>query len=213
GGRVVAVLQREQAAQRDDCFKAGASDLLFMPMPKEQFVARLADAVVLTYAPERGAPSAVQVGARGNLVQLAQATVTAAGVPAARGSAPVAPRPPPQMMPRAAPVMTPAPPARPGAPAAASAPGSQGGPPPGFAERPRVKDSTPVRPPPPVVRAPAGGNGARPGGGSAPARAANAAVPSAPAQAAAAPGLHDLFDDGSAPPAAEPEPGEPPPMW
>ena len=302
GGRVVAVLQREQAAQRDDCFKAGASDLLFMPMPKEQFVARLADAVVLTYAPERGAPSAVQVGARGNLVQLAQATVTAAGVhaaaglpfqagetvrlswggletwglvvraspdaqvrfagvtpeedarirdwlrqalggasarpalvpaapaaaprtapparpgtapagPAARGSAPVAPRPPPQMMPRAAPVMTPAPPARPGAPAAASAPGSQGGPPPGFAERPRVKDSTPVRPPPTVVRAPAGGNGARPGGGSAPARAANAAVPSAPAQAAAAPGLHDLFDDGSAPPAAEPEPGEPPPMW
>src|SRR5436190_1925319 len=85
GGRVVAVLQREQAAQRDDCFKAGASDLLFMPMPKEQFVARLADAVVLTYAPERGAPSAVQVGARGNLVQLAQATVTAAGVHAAAG--------------------------------------------------------------------------------------------------------------------------------
>src|SRR5207245_2446567 len=70
-----------------------------------------------------------------------------------------------------------------------------------------------VRPPPPVGRAPAGGNGARPGGGSAPARAANAAVSAAPAQATAAPGLHDLFDDGSAPPAAEPEPGEPPPMW
>src|SRR5438477_5710594 len=85
GGRVVAVLQRDQAAQRDDCFKAGASDLLFMPFPKEQFVSRLADAVVLTYAPERGAPSAVQVGARGNLVQLAQATVTAAGVHAAAG--------------------------------------------------------------------------------------------------------------------------------
>src|SRR5207253_9626670 len=85
GGRVVAVLQREQVAQRDDCFRAGASDLLFMPLPKEQFVARLADAVVLTYAPERGAPSAVQVGARGNLVQLAQATVTAAGVHAAAG--------------------------------------------------------------------------------------------------------------------------------
>jgi len=83
GGRVVAVLQREQAAQRDDCFKAGASDLLFMPMPKEQFVARLADAVSLSYSPERGAPAAVQVGARGNLVQLPQATVTASGVHAA----------------------------------------------------------------------------------------------------------------------------------
>jgi len=32
---VVAVLQREQAAQRDECFRAGASDLLFMPMPKD----------------------------------------------------------------------------------------------------------------------------------------------------------------------------------
>ncbi len=74
GGRVIAVLQREQAAQRDDCFKAGASDLLFMPMPKEQFVARLAEAVGLSYAAERGATAAVQVGARGNLVPLAQAT-------------------------------------------------------------------------------------------------------------------------------------------
>ena len=80
GGRVIAVLLREQAAQRDDCFKAGASDILFMPMPKEQFVARLADAIGLSYAPERGAPAAVQVGARGNLVPLAQATVTASGV-------------------------------------------------------------------------------------------------------------------------------------
>ena len=41
GGRVVAVLQREQTAQRDECFRAGASDLLFMPMPKDQFLARL----------------------------------------------------------------------------------------------------------------------------------------------------------------------------
>src|SRR3989442_14931822 len=83
GGRVVAVLQREQAAQRDDCFRAGASDLLFMPMPKEQFLARLADAVALAYAAEPGAPASVQVGARGTLQQLAQATVTSSGVHAA----------------------------------------------------------------------------------------------------------------------------------
>ena len=281
GGRVVAVLQREQAAQRDDCFKAGASDLLFMPMPKEQFVARLADAVGLSYAAERGAPSAVQVGARGNLVQLAQATVTASGVhapaglpfqtgetvrlswgafetwglvvraspdaqirfagvapdedarirdwlqkaaggasarpavvpaapaaarpagPAARAPAPVAPRPPPQVMPRSAPVVTPA--------AAGPAAGPQGGPPPGFAERPRVKDATPVRPPPTMGRAPAAANGARPAAASVPARTANAAVP--PVPAASVPGLHDLFDDGAPAPVAEPEPGEPPPMW
>ena len=80
GGRVVAVLQRDQAAQRDDCFKAGASDLLFMPFPKEQFVSRLAASVALSYTPERGAPATVQVGARGNLVPLEQATVTTAGV-------------------------------------------------------------------------------------------------------------------------------------
>src|SRR5207237_8079839 len=46
GGRVVAVLQREQAAQRDDCFKAGASDLLFMQLPQALFVVRIADEVV-----------------------------------------------------------------------------------------------------------------------------------------------------------------------
>src|SRR5438445_3384269 len=83
GGRVVAVLQREQAAQRNDCFRAGASDLLFMPMPKEQFLARLADAVALAYAAQPGAPASVQVGARGTLQQLAQATVTTSGVHAA----------------------------------------------------------------------------------------------------------------------------------
>src|SRR5215510_14615668 len=80
GGRVIAVLQREQAAQRDDCFKAGASDILFMPMPKERFVARLADAVGFSYAQDQGASAAVQVGARGNLVPLAEATVTPSGV-------------------------------------------------------------------------------------------------------------------------------------
>src|ERR1043166_1776537 len=42
GGRVVAVLQRDQVGQRDECFRAGASDVLFMPLPKEQFVSRLA---------------------------------------------------------------------------------------------------------------------------------------------------------------------------
>src|SRR2546421_6071740 len=38
GGRGVAVLQREQAAQRDDCFKARASDLPFLSIPKEPVV-------------------------------------------------------------------------------------------------------------------------------------------------------------------------------
>src|SRR5260370_24222102 len=41
GGRVAAELPRDQAAQRDDCFRARASDLLCMPRPKEQFVAPL----------------------------------------------------------------------------------------------------------------------------------------------------------------------------
>ncbi|HYZ90586.1 MAG TPA: hypothetical protein VE620_14920, partial [Myxococcales bacterium] len=80
GGRVVAVLQRDQTAQRDDCFRAGASDLVFMPLPKEQFVSRLAASVDLLYAAESGVSAPVQVGARGNLVPLAQATVTLAGI-------------------------------------------------------------------------------------------------------------------------------------
>ena len=80
GGRVVAVLQRDQAAQRDDCFRAGASDLLFMPLPKEQFVSRLASSVALSYVVEPGVSAAVQIGARGNLVPLAQATITPAGI-------------------------------------------------------------------------------------------------------------------------------------
>src|SRR5216683_2535224 len=252
GGRVIAVLQREQAAQRDDCFKAGASDLLFMPMPKEQFVARLAEAVGLSYAAERGATAAVQVGARGNLVPLAQATVTASGVhagaalpfqpgetvrlswgaleawglvvraspdaqirfagvtpdeegrirdwmrqamsgaaakPAAsasapRPSAPAAPRPPPTVAPRGAPVVPPPQPARAVPQAAATGAVPQGGPPPGFAERPRIKDTTPVRPPPVPARAPIAGNGVRPmTAGTPPARGPQAAVP--PAAAAA----------------------------
>ena len=49
GGRLVAVLQREQAGQRDECFRAGASDLLYMPTPKDQFVDRLAGSVALVF--------------------------------------------------------------------------------------------------------------------------------------------------------------------
>ena len=82
GGRVVAVLQREQAAQRDECFRAGASDLLFMPMPKDQFVARLAGSVGLAFAQEGGAPAAVALAARGSSSRLDQATVSPVGVEA-----------------------------------------------------------------------------------------------------------------------------------
>lgn len=82
GGRVLAVLQREQTAQRDDCFRAGASDLLFMPMPKDQFVARLAGSVALAFAQEGGAPAAVGVATRGSALRLDRATVSQAGVEA-----------------------------------------------------------------------------------------------------------------------------------
>src|SRR5712671_7981416 len=82
GGRVIAVLQREQAAQRDECFRAGASDLLFMPMPKDQFVARLAASVGLAFAQEGGAPAAVAVAARGSSSRLDRATVSPTGVEA-----------------------------------------------------------------------------------------------------------------------------------
>src|SRR6266446_5404657 len=80
GGRVVAVLQREQAAQRDDCFRAGASDVLFMPLPKEQFVGRLAASVGLTFAQDGGAPAPVAVAARSAVSRIERATVSAAGV-------------------------------------------------------------------------------------------------------------------------------------
>src|SRR6266404_7483959 len=82
GGRVVAVLQREQAAQRDECFRAGASDLLFMPMPKDQFVARLAGSVGLAFAQEGGAAAPVAVAARGSSSRIDRATVSSAGVEA-----------------------------------------------------------------------------------------------------------------------------------
>jgi len=64
GARVIAVLQREQAGQRDECFRAGASDVLFMPIPKDQFVARLAASVFLAFPGEPGAMAAVAVATR-----------------------------------------------------------------------------------------------------------------------------------------------------
>ena len=82
GGRVVAVLQREQAAQRDDCFRAGASDLLFMPMPKDQFVARLQGSVDLSWAAESGAQAPVAVATRTVASKVDRATVSPAGVEA-----------------------------------------------------------------------------------------------------------------------------------
>src|SRR5882757_5932970 len=80
GGRIVAVLQRDAVAQRDECFRAGASDLLFMPMSKEQFVGRLEGAVALAYSPDEGPAVDVQVSSRTAQVKLQGAVVTPAGV-------------------------------------------------------------------------------------------------------------------------------------
>ncbi len=84
GGRVLAVLQREQAGQRDECFRAGASDLFFMPMAKDQFVTRLSSAVRLSYPGDPGISAAVSVATRSATSVLAGATVTPSGVHAAR---------------------------------------------------------------------------------------------------------------------------------
>jgi hypothetical protein len=84
GGRAIAVLQREQAGQRDECFRAGASDVLFMPMPKDQFVIRLTSAVRLQYPGGAGIPAAVSVATRSTVSTLDAATVTASGVHALR---------------------------------------------------------------------------------------------------------------------------------
>src|SRR5882757_5267084 len=54
GAAAAAAPQRDAVAQRDECFRAGASDLLFMPMSKEQFVGRLEGAVALAYSPDEG---------------------------------------------------------------------------------------------------------------------------------------------------------------
>jgi DNA-binding NarL/FixJ family response regulator len=80
GGRVVAVLQREQAGQRDDCFRAGAGDVLFMPTPKDQFVERLAASVALVFAAGDGAPAAVAVATRTASSRLDRATVSLTGI-------------------------------------------------------------------------------------------------------------------------------------
>src|SRR2546422_11427086 len=78
GGRVVAVLQREQAGQRDECFRAGASDLLFMPTPKDQFVERLAACVALAVRAGDGAPGGVAAAPRGAQPPPDRVTVSAA---------------------------------------------------------------------------------------------------------------------------------------
>src|SRR4051812_34522826 len=81
GGRIVAVLQREQAAQRDECFRAGASDLLFMPMPKDLFVTRLQGSLDLSWAAaEGGAPAPVAVATRTSASKVDPATVSLAGI-------------------------------------------------------------------------------------------------------------------------------------
>ena len=82
GARMVVVLQREQAAQRDDCFRAGASDLLFMPMPKDQFLARLRGSFELAWPQEAGSPVPVSVATRTATSRLEQARVSPAGVEA-----------------------------------------------------------------------------------------------------------------------------------
>jgi hypothetical protein len=83
GGKLVAVLQKAQATQRDECFRSGASDAFFMPIPKEQFVGRLSDTLALSYQEGTGPGAAVQVASRTTPVTL-DATVTAAGVHGAR---------------------------------------------------------------------------------------------------------------------------------
>src|SRR6266850_5013114 len=80
GARVIAVLQREQAAQRDECFRAGASDLLFMPMPKDQFVARLQGSVELSWPGDGGSTSPVSVATRTSASKVDQAKVSPSGV-------------------------------------------------------------------------------------------------------------------------------------
>jgi DNA-binding response OmpR family regulator len=83
GARLLGVLQREQAAHRDECFRAGASDVLFMPAPKEQFVARLAASVELSFSSGGGGPpSTVFVATRSVSSRFERATISALGVEA-----------------------------------------------------------------------------------------------------------------------------------
>ncbi|HEX4386078.1 MAG TPA: hypothetical protein VH083_24135 [Myxococcales bacterium] len=83
GGRLVAVLQASQHPQRDDCFRAGASDLLFMPMPKDQFVTRLQQSCGLAFESAEGAHVKVTAAARNANVELEDATVIAGGIESA----------------------------------------------------------------------------------------------------------------------------------
>jgi CheY-like chemotaxis protein len=83
GGRVVAVLQASQHAQRDECFRAGASDLLFMPMPKDHFVTRLQQSCGLSFESSEGVHAEVTAVARNATVKLEDATVIAGGVESA----------------------------------------------------------------------------------------------------------------------------------
>jgi CheY-like chemotaxis protein len=83
GGRVVAVLQANQHPLRDDCFRAGASDLLFMPMPKDQFVTRLQQSCALAFESAAGATAEVTAVTRNATLKLEGATVVAAGIESA----------------------------------------------------------------------------------------------------------------------------------
>jgi DNA-binding NarL/FixJ family response regulator len=87
GGQLIAVLQKDQAQQRDECLHAGASDLLFMPMPKDQFVARLFDAASRAFAETEGHPAQVTVLRKGSAPRTHQidAKVVLSGVVASGG--------------------------------------------------------------------------------------------------------------------------------
>ncbi len=87
GARLVAVLQRDQASLRDGCFHAGASDLLFMPMPKDQFVSRLFETATLAFGDEAGQGAKVSVTRRGQPAETLEAQVNLVGVRAAQGPA------------------------------------------------------------------------------------------------------------------------------
>jgi DNA-binding NarL/FixJ family response regulator len=80
GVRVVAVLQKDQAALRDSCFRAGASEVLFMPAPKEQFRAQLAEALALAYPGGPGKQAKVSLSTRTASAKLEAAVVTSAGI-------------------------------------------------------------------------------------------------------------------------------------
>lgn len=82
GAKLVGVLQKEQASQRDECFRAGAHDVFFMPLPRDQFVQRLAGSLSLQFAPDAlGGPARVTAVGDAGMATL-DATVTPAGVEA-----------------------------------------------------------------------------------------------------------------------------------